>query len=268
MQNRTRRFTLVIALSLFSAAAWAQQTPTTPTELVEFPSQESQRRLARSMYTVDFFPLVNQFEPQMNAGTCGPTTAVIVLNALRPPNDSRRPIDESAFPSEMRKGVPKGMQPVAPRYTQRSFFDTRFTDVKPKARFYGAPDAAGKRDPGLQLRQLGEMLERHGLEVQIKPVADDANDDDVRKDLVANLQTPGDFVIVNYQRKVLGQPGGGHISPVAAYDVSSDSFLVLDVNPNRAPWVWVPATQLIASMRTKDTVENRGYLLVKEGAAQ
>ena len=36
-------------------------------------------------------------------------------------------------------------------------------------------------------------------------------------------------------------------------------------NPNRAGWVWVKSDDLIAAMRTFDTVENRGYLLVSEG---
>jgi len=36
---------------------------------------------------------------------------------------------------------------------------------------------------------------------------------------------------VNYKRSAIGQKGGGHISPLGAYDEISDSFLVLDVNP-------------------------------------
>jgi hypothetical protein len=51
---------------------------------------------------------------------------------------------------------------------------------------------------------------------------------------------------------------------LAAYDSLSDSFLVMDVNPNASPWVWVATKDLIAAMRTKDGAENRGYLLVKE----
>ena len=47
-------------------------------------------------------------------------------------------------------------------------------------------------------------------------------------------------------------------------DERSDSFLIMDVNPNRAPWVWVRSDELIAAMRTFDTVENRGYLLVSD----
>ena len=41
-------------------------------------------------------------------------------------------------------------------------------------------------------------------------------------------------------------------------------YVIMDVNPNRAPWVCVGSDDLLASMRTFDTVENRGYLLVSE----
>ena len=54
----------------------------------------------------------------------------------------------------------------------------------------------------------------------------------------------------------------GHISPLGAYDAQSDSFLVLDVNPAAGGWVWMPSATLIRGMRTFDTVENRGYVVV------
>ena len=57
--------------------------------------------------------------------------------------------------------------------------------------------------------------------------------------------------------------GGGHISPLGAFDAESDSVLVLDVNPASAGWVWMPVALLIRGMRTFDTVENRGYILVQ-----
>ena len=71
--------------------------------------------------------------------------------------------------------------------------------------------------------------------------------------------------MVHRNRPTVGQVGGGHISPLGAYDKTSDSFLVLDVNPNGHPWVWIPAPLLIQSMRTHDVNENRGYVLVREG---
>ena len=86
----------------------------------------------------------------------------------------------------------------------------------------------------------------------------------IRREIAANLASKDDFVLVNCARRALGQKGGGHISPLGAYDESSESFLIMDVNPNRAPWVWVRSDELIAAMRTFDTVENLGYLLVSD----
>jgi hypothetical protein len=52
-----------------------------------FDAPEAKGRLT-GKYMADFFSLVNQFEPQMNLGTCGRTSSVIVLNALRPAGDT------------------------------------------------------------------------------------------------------------------------------------------------------------------------------------
>jgi len=237
-----------------------------PPELVPFTSAEAQQRLERSHHKADFFALVNQFESQEHMGNCGPTSSVIVLNALRDSSFPGKPVDEALFPAEYRAGLPPSMTPVMPRYTQGTFFDARFEKVKPKARFFGAPAADGSRDPGLQLRQLHGILLEHGLSATLRVVDDAFDAAIVRRELLKNLETPGDYVLVSYTRAALGQPGAGHISPLAAYDAQSDSVLVLDVNPSRAPFVWVPMDALIAAMRTKDTVENRGYLLITEGA--
>ena len=86
---------------------------------------------------------------------------------------------------------------------------------------------------------------------------------DIRTDLVENLKRRGNYVIVAYKRDAVGQRGGGHISPLGAYDAESDSFLVLDVNPASDGWAWMPTATLIKGMRTFDTVENRGYILVQ-----
>ena len=38
---------------------------------------------------------------------------------------------------------------------------------------------------------------------------------------------------------------------------------MLDVNPAHVNWMWVPAAALVKAMRTFDTLENRGYVLVE-----
>jgi hypothetical protein len=66
---------------------------------------------------------------------------------------------------------------------------------------------------------------RHGLDSQIRIVDERADEKKLQAEIVANLGTAGDYVIVNYTRGLLGQKGRGHISPLAAYDEASDSFL-------------------------------------------
>jgi hypothetical protein len=118
------------------------------------------------------------------------------------------------------------------------------------------------RDFGYQLRQFDQMLRANGLTTRVVVVDDRKPDAEIRAELVASLTLPDNYVIVNYRREAVGQRGGGHISPLGAYDAASDSFLVLDVNPAAASWVWMPTATLVKGMRTFDTVENRGYVLV------
>lgn len=241
--------------------------PSSGTVLVPFSSPESIKRFDRSNAKVDFFRLSNQFESQQNLAYCGPTSSTIVLNAFRADDKTiAKPRDPSLFPAEYRKGLPQGLDPVFARYTQAMFFDDQTASVKTRDQFFGKPKTPGaKPSPGLELRELSGILAAHGLSTELR-VADDAlTDETIRRELTANLATPDDFVLVNYFRPALGQSGGGHISPLGAYDKASDSFLILDVNPNGHPWVWVPAPALIRSMRTRDVNENRGYVLVREG---
>ena len=233
--------------------------------VVAFSSEESMQRLARSSHKVDFFKLVNHFEGQQNLGMCGPTSAVIILNTLHSERDgSTRPRDPSLFPEEFAAGLPPGLEPVFHRYSQGIFFDDpRVTKVKKRETFYGQPTEKGVRDPGMQLRQLHEIFLAFGVDSEIVVVDDKASLDSIRQALRENLGRADDYIVVNYHRPALQQAGGGHISPVAAYDEVSDSFLLLDVNPNGKTWVWVRADALFASMRTFDTIENRGYLLLK-----
>jgi len=237
--------------------------------LVPFASPESISRLEHSQAKVDFFHLANHYEGQTNKAFCGPTSATVVLNALRADNEKiEKPEDPSLFPAEV-KGIPlpKGMDPLFHRYTQNNFFE-KGSAVKTKEEVFGKPKTeGGKRDGGIQLRQLAAMLSAHGLDVQLRIADEKLTDAQIRAELVKNLQTENDYVIINYHRPTLGQRGGGHISPVAAYDAKSDSFLILDVNPNGQTWVWAQGDALLKSLRTKDVEENRGYLLVKEGPA-
>lgn len=234
-------------------------------DLVEWQSANSLDRLARSLHKTDFFPLSNHFISQDNAIFCGPVSSAIVLNALRLGRRDGLPKDRASIADGEMAWLPPGIDPFYGKYTANNVFTDR---TKSRLEVLGKPipiEGEPKSDFGFQLRQLAELLRSHGLDVALRVVGDDADASMIRGELVENLSTGGDYVLVNYARKALGQKGGGHISPLGAYDEASDSFLVMDVNPNSAPWVWVAADDLIAAMRTFDTVENRGYVLIAEG---
>lgn len=67
-----------------------------------------------------------------------------------------------------------------------------------------------------------------------------------------------DFIIVNFSRVALKMEGaGGHFSPVAAYDETSDQFLILDVARYKYPPFWVKAENLWNAVNTFDTSNNQ-----------
>ena len=252
------------------APAVAAATAATP-GLTSFSSNEGLARLARARAKADFALLANQFEAQSNTAFCGPTTAAIVLNAIRARSPAL-PRDRSRLRSDDLLRLPPGADLSVPRYTQDNVIEK---GAKTRAQVLGEPilvdgrpvvvDGRPKRDFGYQLRQFDEMLRGHDLVTRMTVVDASVADDAVRADIAGALQRPGTYVIVNYRREAVGQRGGGHISPLGAYDAESDSFLVLDVNPVVAGWVWMPTRLLVAGMRTFDTVENRGYVVVEPG---
>ena len=253
------RFWTVLAVAVLLAA------PASGTRLVEWDTDESAARFSSSAHKADFFALSNHFVSQDNRIYCGPASSAIVLNALRLGKRGGLPQDRRAIAAEDMAWLPEGFDPFLGKYTPNNVL---IAGTKSVAEVLGKPveiEGELKKDFGLQLRQLAQVLRAHGLSVTVRVVDDGAAAAPLVDELARNLAARDDYVLINYSRKALGQTGGGHISPLAAYDRESDSFLVMDVNPNRAPWVWVGAADLVAAMRTFDTVENRGYLLISEG---
>jgi hypothetical protein len=260
---------LGMVLGCTSAPPSALTSPPSPPQavaasgqsLVSFASDEGLLRLARARAKAGFAPLANQYEAQLNGAFCGPTTAAIVLNAVRN-RSADLPRDHDRLRPDDLKNLPVGMDPIVPRYTQDNVIAK---GAKTRAQVLGEPvviDGKSRRDFGYQLRQFDEMLRANGLQTRVVVVDDRMAEDALRAALVAALSRPDTYAVINYRREAVGQKGGGHISPLGAYDASSDSFLVLDVNPAAANWVWMPTATLLKGMRTFDTVENRGYVIV------
>lgn len=246
---------------LCTALLWSFAVLAAPPALVPFASDEGMARLARTTARHDFATLANQFEAQSNNAFCGPTSAAIVLNAMYF-GKRALPRDKSRLREADLRHLPPGADLSLPRFTQDNVIER---GAKTRAQVLGEPMPIGDRvgsDYGYQLAQFEELLRANGARARRVVVDDALPEATIRADLIGNLTRGGDYVIVNYLRSAAGQQGGGHLSPLGAYDAASDSLLLLDVNPFGAGWVWMPVTTLIAAMRTFDTLENRGYLLV------
>ena len=114
---------------------------------------------------------------------------------------------------------------------------------------------------GMDLDTLAGIIRSHGM----TSVVIHGDDVRLRAAILGNLRTAGDVVIANYDRAAVGQEGSGHISPIAAWDRVTGSYLILDTASYRYPAAWIPEEQLFAALRSPDpsTGSSRGVVLVR-----
>lgn len=232
---RTPLPTFILGICLSRGGLLAQTLPL-PQNLINFNSAEGEKLLLDSQSRQDYFPLSIQFVTQKNQAYCGVASSVMVLNAL---------------------GIPA---PEAPEFGQFHVF-TQDNFFNSQAKTIIKPEVVARQ--GMTLDQLGQLLESYPVKAQVYH-AGDLTVDEFRSLVVKNLQEPGNFVIVNYLRKMIGEESGGHISPVAAYNKETDRFLILDVSRYKYPPVWVKAEELWRAMTTVDSAsgKTRGFVLV------
>lgn len=232
---RTPLQAFILGLCLSSGGLLAQTLPLPP-NLINFNSAEGEKLLLDSQSRQDYFPLTIQFVTQKNQAYCGVASSVMVLNAL---------------------GI---TAPEAPEFGQFHIF-TQDNFFNSQAKTILTPEVVARQ--GMTLDQLGQLLETYPVKAQVYH-AGDLTLDEFRSLVVKNLQEPGNFVIVNFLRKMIGEESGGHISPVAAYNKETDRFLILDVSRYKYPPVWVKAEDLWKAMATVDPTsgKTRGFVLI------
>jgi hypothetical protein len=214
--------------------------PVTPAHpLIPLADPAGQRLLQGASDRADHGPLAQWFETQANLAYCGVASAVMVLNSLAVP------------------------APPVPGYGAYRFWTQTNAFSIPGSRGFVRPEVVARE--GMTLSQLhGWLASRSDLVVE-RFHGDQLSLAQWRALLRRSLQDPRDRLLVNYLRSALGQEGGGHISPLAAYDPGSDTVLILDVARYRYPAMWVSAADLWQAMRTADASagRSRGLLLIR-----
>lgn len=207
-----------------------------PANLIPLTQPAGQKRLMSTAYNQSYWPLAQYFETQRNEAYCSMATSVMVLNAL----GIRRP-ESSLYPD-------------FPFFTQQDFFHGIDAQVA---------NAAQVSKEGMTLDQLDAALSAFPVEVT-KFHADDLTLDRFRNLIRDTVVRHDRFALLNFGRVQIGEAGGGHWSPLAAYDTASDSALLLDVARYKYPAVWVPVAQLYAGAQAVDKVcrQSRGLVIV------
>ncbi|MFN9624214.1 MAG: phytochelatin synthase family protein [Cyanobacteriota bacterium] len=236
-----RRLATTLALGLWAAAGvagsrgWA--SPAQP--LIPLADPMGQERLWHANARTDHGPLAQWFETQANLAYCGVASAVMALNSLAVP-----------------------APPVSGYGTYRFWTQTNVFSI-PGSRGFVRPEVVARQ--GMTLAELHGWLASQPDLVVERFQGDQLSLAQWRSLLRRSLQDPRDRLLVNYLRSALGQEGGGHISPLAAYDANSDAVLILDVARYRYPAMWVSAEALWQAMRTTDpsSGRSRGLLLIR-----
>jgi len=227
---------MVKAFVLLFMVVMLATSPVARADIVYLPTDQGAERFHRAGAETAALSLLSYFETEERQTFCGPTSLAIALDSM----GITAPTPPAFFPYHL--------------LTQ----DTVFTPQNLAVKSYARVEASG-----LTLDELGKFATNLGVATDVI-YASDLAPDALRSRLRAALSDMDKRVIVNYSRVALGQEGAGHISPLAAYDAESDSFLVLDVARYKYTPAWVSYDLLLAGMRLVDPDSrlSRGALIV------
>ena len=190
------------------------------------------------------FKLANQFLTQSSPPSCGVTTLAMVMNALA--------ID----PNVRWKGGWRW-----------------FDEAMVLGNCCKAPEEVDER--GITMHEFASMARCHGAVAEHWHHEANAGEGHgacgpaslatFRRHVVASATSSDPpLVVASFDRSALGQTGAGHFSPLSAYDVRTDSVLVLDVARFKYPPWWVALEHLYDAMEATDADSgfSRGYFRV------
>lgn len=234
-QVRPRPLAIALVITTLSLPVLPPNTLAAPIPLA---TPEGLRLLSSSHARSDYGSLAQEFLTQATLTYCGVASSVMVLNSLRLP------------------------APEVPGYGTYRFWTQENLWSGTDSTVVVSADQVQRQ--GMTLIELATLLRSHGLRVEAIH-GQELTLARFRKRLQKSLNNPADRLLVNYDRKALGQKGGGHISPVAAYHAASDQVLILDVSRYRYPTVWVPLQDLWQAIRTVDpgSGKSRGMVLIR-----
>lgn len=230
-----------------------------PSRLTSLLSSKGQRLLAQCSNCTSYPAIAASFTTQVTQAFCGVASSVTVLNA-----------------SAVTKPLTDPYKPY-PYFTQCNIFN-----AKARSRL----DLDTVSNEGLTLAQATFLLNAQegvratcfhagkvggsGAGVGANSVPDckiAGSAAEFRRTAKWTLDRPQHYLLVNFSRATLSDDneGGGHFSPLAAYNGTADDLLLMDVARYKFPPFWVDADLLWQAMATTDTSSgrHRGFIEVE-----
>ena len=229
---------LILLASLPLTVVAADADSAEATEVIYWSSDTGKVLRARIKPDADYWQLIPWFTNQENQTYCGVASAVTVLNAM----PIKKPVDPIYAPHAY--------------FTQNNFFTPEVVKVI-------GPDTV--RNMGMTRNEMVQTLTQLGVKAT-SVSGGDLDDSALRKQVQKAMGDDGQFVLVNFLRSSIGQPGGGHWSVLAAYDAQSDRVLILDVSKYMYEPEWVTIKTLRKAIDTLDftSLKKRGLVFVSQ----
>lgn len=206
-------------------------------EPVYLNTQAGIHRLEQADNRTPYFMVAPYIDTQENMGFCGPASMAAVLNSLP---DIHRP--------------PAPPYPPYRYFTQSNLFTSESSEIKSYAEVAHS---------GFTLQQASAFLRRLNVFNQIY-WGTDLSAQNLRQVIKESLDNSDRRIIADFNRPVFGQEGGGHYSPIVAYDSATDSVLILDVAKFKYPPFWVTIDDLLVSLKAidSDSGRSRGLIII------
>jgi hypothetical protein len=220
-----------------------------PSNLINFTSPQGQELLEHSLKKSwknpgesNTLKLISHFATQKTTTYCGVASLAMVMNS-----------------SNLQK-IDDPLHKPFHYFTQDNFFNEEVEAIVPEKSKDGIK---GVENIGITLDQLTLMAKSFGLYAKAHHANEIGSLKEFRK-VLEKAFSHQQFVIVNFTRVGLGQEGGGHHSPIAAYDVKNDRVLMLDVARYKYPAYWVTTEDLWKGVNTTDSdaKATRGILVI------
>uniref|UniRef100_K3WJ27 glutathione gamma-glutamylcysteinyltransferase n=1 Tax=Globisporangium ultimum (strain ATCC 200006 / CBS 805.95 / DAOM BR144) TaxID=431595 RepID=K3WJ27_GLOUD len=212
-----------------------------PQDCIAFSSPEGRKLFTQALnrmennYMQIYFPLAEQFITQAEPAFCGLATLAMCLNALQ--------ID----PGRLWKGPW--------RWFSEELFDC-------------CTSLSVAKEKGISLSEFICLARCNGVHTDDMRADSNLSLDQFRSIVKHSCSTSNEIVVLNYSRKVLGQTGDGHFSPIGGYHEENDMVLLLDVARFKYPPHWVRLPLVYEAMQKIDQSIGlpRGLVVLKENA--